>query len=154
MAVAVPYIMAATAAASVVQGRKAGKSAEASRREQARASAFVAKKQQRIADIKSQRERIQLARKMRLARAEQQNKQAASATRSSGGSGRLATIASQTSSAFNRADRLTSLAAEASIFNQNASASAQSYLDSAGRSQRASDMFTAAGTVASIFKTT
>ena len=154
MAAAIPWITAASAVAGVGLSVDASNKARAAQKEQAKAQAFQAAKAQRIADIKAQRERVKLVRQKRAAVAEQQNRQSASGVSTSTTSGAIGSIASQTASSMSAGDRITKLASEASIFNQQASANAQGFMNSAGTSQNAADIFAAAGTVASIFKKT
>jgi hypothetical protein len=154
MAVAIPYIMAATAVAGVAMTHKAGKDAGKARLAKAKADAFAAKKAARIADIKAARERQNVARNMRIERGKVQNKAAAAGASTSTETGQVASINSGGSGIIHRGDQISAAAREASIFNQQQSVLAQGYMDSAGRAQRGADIFAGVGNIASIFKAT
>ena len=133
---------------------QASRKQQAAQKAQAAAAANAAKKAARIADIKAQRERVKLVRQRRTAIAEQQNMAEATGISTSTTSGAIGSISSQTSSSISAGDRITQLAADASIFNQTASANAQGLMNSAGNYQNAADIFNAAGEIRSIFKQT
>jgi fatty acid/phospholipid biosynthesis enzyme len=105
---------------------------------------------QRIADIKARRERLNTIRKSRMARM----KMEASAARggaldSSAFAGASGSLVSQTRSSIGTAGVISNLAREQSIFNRQASQSAQSSMDSASTWAGLQTIFSAGSSIES-----
>jgi len=141
--------MAVTAAVFGVLGSVSSYSAQ---KKQQKAQKFAAKKQQRIADIRARRERMQLTKARRAAIAQEQNRAAGSGVSTSTSSGAIGSITSQTTSSLATGNQVGALNREISNRNISASNSAQQYTNIFAATQIGQDIFEAKKTTDSIFK--
>ena len=149
---AAAIVMGGLGVLGALQSRSAGKDAARAQKEQQKAQAFAAKKQQRIADIRASRERLAMIKARRVAQATVENRSQASGTPTSADAGAIGSINSQTSSSMSVGQKVGMANREMSIFNAESSNRAQGFLDSAGNAQANADLFAAGSNVASIFK--
>ena len=150
-AVALPYIMAATAVYSAVETNNAGKKAAKGRAAQVRAQQQQAKLQLRIDNVDAARRRVRGARATRIARAEAANTRVSSASSSSGFFGHEANIQSQYTSAVSASRQKDELVGQISVFNQQQAGIQASLFGSAARSAGNANNAQALNKVVSIF---
>ena len=135
----------------LLQSHSAGRKAEKANREQAKAAAFAAKKQQRIDDIQAQRRRVAAARENRRVLASHTNLSESSGVSSSGATGFAGSVRSQYTSAVAASRNIDSLRSEISIFNTDASQNAARLFGQSASLSNQADLFKGVSDLTSIF---